>query len=169
MDSLYPIGKVLSTHGYKGHLKIRILKYELKDCNALQSFFLLENEKHLPYFIESIKFTKDNEALVKLEDVHTKESAAHLKAKEIFVHKRDIIDEVSNSEELSWLDYTLNDSNVGDLGSIINVFEFPAQLMIQIIYKKNEKLIPLHDDFIDEIDHENKQIQVTLPEGLLDI
>ena len=169
MDQLYPIGTILSTHGYAGHLKVKLSKNELKDCNNLQSFFLLKNNKPIPYFVEEIRFTKDNEAIIKLEEIHSKENASHLKACKIYVHPDEVIEDTSNNTLEDWLQFEIVDSQLGNLGQIQDVFEYPAQLMIQLIYKGEEKLLPLHEDFIVKLDHDKHQIHVTLPEGILDI
>ena len=169
MDQLYPIGTILSTHGYAGHLKVRISKFELKDCNNLQSFFLLQNDKPIPFFIEEIRYTKDNEAIIKLEDYNTKEEASHLKSYQIYLHEDELVSIDRNESLTDWLQFEIIDQQLGSLGMVQDVFEYPAQLMIQLVYNDEEKLIPMHEDFIISMDHEKNQIQVNLPEGILEI
>jgi 16S rRNA processing protein RimM len=41
--------------------------------------------------------------------------------------------------------------------------------MVTILYQGNETYIPLHEESLKGVDHAKKQIQVSLPEGLLDL
>ncbi|MFT6005022.1 MAG: ribosomal 30S subunit maturation factor RimM, partial [Bacteroidia bacterium] len=47
--------------------------------------------------------------------------------------------------------------------------ELPKQIMLLVHYNGETKYIPLADDFIDYISMENKEIWLTLPDGLLEI
>jgi 16S rRNA processing protein RimM len=55
------------------------------------------------------------------------------------------------------------------LGKVQEVIEQPHQLMVTILYQGNETYIPLHEESLKGVDHAKKQIQVSLPEGLLDL
>jgi 16S rRNA processing protein RimM len=45
----------------------------------------------------------------------------------------------------------------------------PHQLLCRIYINNKEALIPLHDETLIKIDKKNRQVHVTLPDGLLDI
>ncbi|WP_335321669.1 ribosome maturation factor RimM [Pedobacter terrae] len=65
--------------------------------------------------------------------------------------------------------YLAIDETLGELGEILEVNEYPQQFVATVIYKETEVLFPLNEDFILEIDDEEKILTLDLPEGLLDV
>jgi 16S rRNA processing protein RimM len=55
----------------------------------------------------------------------------------------------------------------GDVGEIVEVRPMPAQDVLVVIHRQREVLIPIHDDFIEAIDYENRLFLTQLPEGLI--
>jgi 16S rRNA processing protein RimM len=41
--------------------------------------------------------------------------------------------------------------------------------MVTILYQGQEAYIPLHEESLKGVDHTKKQVQVSLPDGLLDL
>jgi 16S rRNA processing protein RimM len=60
----------------------------------------------------------------------------------------------------SLLDYRVLDTDQGELGTITNVDETTINTLITL---DNNQLIPLHEDFIIDINQEAKQITICLP------
>jgi 16S rRNA processing protein RimM len=50
-----------------------------------------------------------------------------------------------------------------------DVYHTPQQVLALIIINKKEVFVPLHPDFILELNKEKKEIHFSLPEGLLDL
>ena len=74
----------------------------------------------------------------------------------------------AKSSPVNLLGYTIiNDTT--PLGEILEIIEQPHQLLCRLEINSKEVLVPLHDEFLNKIDHRKKQVIVTLPEGLLDI
>ena len=65
--------------------------------------------------------------------------------------------------------FTIVDLELGELGRIIEVIEFPQQEMAVISHNKNEIFIPINENLIEKIDKEKQYIYMNLPEGILDI
>ena len=55
------------------------------------------------------------------------------------------------------------------LGTIQTIYDQGAQALFEIQTEQKKVLIPIHDDFIVQVDRKNKSIEVQLPEGLLDL
>jgi 16S rRNA processing protein RimM len=55
------------------------------------------------------------------------------------------------------------------LGIIEEVIEQPHQLLCVIRIKEQEAMIPVHDDNLLHIDNKKQQVEVDVPEGLLDV
>ena len=165
----FKIGKLAAVHGLKGEL---LLKHELgkqTSLKGLQAIFIEEKKNaFLPWFIESAKSKSAEEIILKLETIDAREAAIKLVQKEVWLPEPDFKKFAAKSSPVNLLGYTIiNDTT--PLGEILEIIEQPHQLLCRLEINSKEVLVPLHDEFLDKIDHRKKQVIVTLPEGLLDI
>ena len=54
-------------------------------------------------------------------------------------------------------------------GKIISIQEFPGQWMAEIELESSKYQIPIHSDFIVQINEKKKHITLDLPEGIWDL
>ncbi|MEZ4981135.1 MAG: 16S rRNA processing protein RimM [Saprospiraceae bacterium] len=127
----------------------------------------------MPYFIEEIR--GEQFLIVKLEDVNNREQALEIGGKEMALRQEDILDDEERTLEPEGLQYAhlkgyeIHDEEIGPVGFIEEVIEMPQQEMAMIIYKSREVLIPLNDSLIMKIKEKEKVVQMSLPEGLLEL
>lgn len=169
MAEYFKIGKLVAVHGLKGEL---LLKHELGKKTSLKNLqaIFIEDKKDsfLPWFVESAKIKSEEETYLKLEGIDTREAAAKLAQKEVWLPETDFKKFVAKTAPVSLLGYTIiNESE--PIGEILEIIEQPHQLLCRLEIKGKEVLIPLHENTLQKIDHRKKQILVQLPEGLLDI
>ncbi len=170
MDAYIHIGKMVASFGLKGEL---ILKHALGKKTTLKGVKVLfvEEQKgsYLPYFIESSKAKDHDEIYVKLEGIDTKEAAARISTRNVWLLEADFRKLAGKSSPISLIGYTILTDEDETLGPVQEVIEQPHQVLLRIDLDGNEALIPLHEESLDGIDHEKKIIHVILPDGLLDI
>ena len=65
--------------------------------------------------------------------------------------------------------FKVTDSSFGEVGLITGVNESTFQPLFEIDRNGKEILIPLIDNFIKNVDRDNKTIQLEVPEGLIEI
>ena len=65
--------------------------------------------------------------------------------------------------------FKITDLAYGDIGVITSVNENSAQPLFEIEFKDKQILIPISDQFIENVDRDNKTITVNTPEGLIDL
>jgi len=165
----YKAGKLVAVHGLKGEL---ILKHELgkktslKDLKAI--FIEDRKESFLPWFIETAKARSENEILLKLETINTREAAAKLSQKEVWMTEEDFKKFSAKSAPANLLGYMII-NNKESLSQILEVIEQTHQILCRIELKSKEVLIPINENFLKKIDHKKKEVVVELPEGLLDV
>lgn len=169
MAEYVKIGKLVSTFGVSGEM---ILKHHLGKRSALkgqQALFIEEKKSaFIPWFIDKAAARKDDEVLLKFEGVDTKEAAARLLQKEIWV-VREVFEQLSSAAAPArLLGFTIVDGT-NPVGEIVEIIEQPHQVLCRVQVGEKEALIPLHEETIRKIDRRNKQIIVELPEGLLEI
>lgn len=170
---LVPVGKITKTYSLKGAVKVSFEAFFMEFVEELDVLFLEHGPDKIPYFIESITINDNQPILIKLEGVDTKEQAANISRRKIFVDKSKFPNiEEAFEEEHDW-DYLIEFmafDKTTEIGKITEVFYTTHQITVQIISAAGEEvLVPLHDDFIVEILEEEKKIKFDLPEGLLDL
>ncbi|MEO1625196.1 MAG: ribosome maturation factor RimM [Bacteroidota bacterium] len=172
-ESLTSIGFTRKTYGLQGHLKVRIEDRYLEDFFQAEIVFVRQKGHPLPFFVE--EFAEKGDLLVKFEDVDTKEAAQALTSCEMFLRDADLMPEEERSPIPSDLEYDkytgyqLSDQQLGMIGTIEEVVEYPQQEMAVLQYQGKPILIPLNSQLIQRIDAEAKVLHMELPEGLLDI
>jgi len=169
MVEYFKIGKFVAAYGLKGEL---VLKHELgkkTSLKGLQTIFIEEKkESSLPWFIESTKIKNEKEVFVKLEGVASREAATKLTQKEVWFTDADIKKFSAKSSPINLLGYTIV-NNKQPVGEILEIIEQPHQLLCRVEIKGKEALIPLHQNFLQGINHAKKHVNVELPEGLIEI
>lgn len=159
----------MAVHGLQGEL---LLKHELgkkTSLKGLQAIFIEENKNSfLPWFIESTKIKNDEEIYLRLESIETREAATRLIPKEIWIPEEDFKKFTAKTAPASLLGYTII-NKTGPLGEILELIEQPHQLLCRLEIKGKEVLIPLHDETLQKINHQKKEVSVELPDGLLEI
>ncbi len=65
--------------------------------------------------------------------------------------------------------FQLTDKQLGDIGTIAEIFETPEQTLLQVFRNDVEILIPLADDFFVSINKAKKKLVLDLPDGLIDL
>ena len=168
MDKYLSIGIVRKTHGVKGELKIQIEPPYLDDFFEASVLFLDIKGKQVPYFIEETR--AGNDLIVKLEEVNTREAAQDLCNKTIFLREQDLAANPHQSQQSQYTDligFQMEDSELGTIGLIEDVVEYPQQWLAVLQYQEKEVLVPLNPHFVKQIDVPAKCVRVTLPAGLL--
>ena len=165
----FKAGKLVAIHGLKGEFILKHTlgkKTSLKDLNAI--FIEDRKDSFIPWFIESAKARSANEIVLKLETINTREAAAKLSQKEVWLTEEDFKKHSAKSAPANLLGYTIINSKER-LSEILEVIEQPHQLLCRIELNDKEVLIPLNESFLKKIDHRKKEVIVELPEGLIDV
>ena len=158
MDKVY-IGKIVSTHGIKGELKI-LSDFDFKDKVFVVGKKLIIDDKE--YEIKSYRVHK-NFDMVTLDDYTDINEVLFLLKKDVYVSK-DSLDfndnEILDSELMTYKVLT----NTGKIGIIKEIFKASeTNKIIRVLFDK-EVLIPY--SFIKSIDKNKKEIIVELIDGM---
>ena len=158
------IGKIVNTHGLKGHIKVEPW------CDGIETFEYLKrvfvNGKE--YSMDSVKIQK-NLFLVKLKELSTVEDAELLKGKIIYADEDEmppLPEGVYYLKDIIGLSVYEGEKFIGEVTDWIET----GANNVYIIKRPKGKdlLIPAIDSVINEVDIENKKMSVTLLEGLLE-
>ncbi|HEY0678435.1 MAG TPA: ribosome maturation factor RimM [Chitinophagaceae bacterium] len=169
MKNYNSIGKLVASYGLKGEI---VLLHSLGKKTSLKGLEVLfieqKKDELLPYFIESARIKSDTEIYLKLEGINTKEQTFQLLQKKAWLPEADFSKFAAKSSPISLLGFNII-HNGEDLGEILEIIEMPHQMLGRISINGKDALIPLHEETLLKVDNKNRQIQVQLPEGLLDV
>lgn len=168
------IAKVIKSHKLNGAVKIKLFNYTFKGQTNPAFLYINTENPPLPYFVKSFHATNDNECIVEFEDWNSKEMATKaLKGKSIFIdrdHKTHSgFERVDESPELKIIGYSLFDQSKQFIGKIEDVFDIPDNQLVSISINQQEVLIPVHKKLIIHMDANLREIQVEIPNGLLNL
>ena len=139
------------------------------DFKNVEAIFIEElKNAYLPFFHQNSIAKNISETIIKLEGIDTKESAAKLLQKKVWLQKNDFEKLVSKTAPVNLIGFTVFDDK-SKLGSVEAVIEQPLQVLLQITIDDREVLIPLHSETLKKIDRRRREVHVRLPEGLLDV
>jgi len=164
------IGFIRKTHGVHGEL---VLEFETRfeESAADASRFLIEQDGLLvPFFLEEegFRFKTANTAIVKLMDVETEKYAKRLVSCPVFLFSGEIIDEDEETLHSYLLNFEVEDTQLGKIGTIRHVDDYSGNIVLTVEYQGNEVLIPFSEDLLVSIDHDQKILVMNLPDGLMD-
>lgn len=158
MDKVF-IGKIVSTHGIKGELKI-LSDFPYKDKVFVVDKKIIIDDKE--YTIKSYRVHK-NFDMVTLDDYTDINEVLFLLKKNVYVYKEDLnldSDEVLDEDLITYKVLT----NTGKIGIIKEIFKASeTNKIIRVLFDK-EVLIPYN--FIKKIDKDKKEIIVELIDGM---
>ncbi len=168
-DEVFPIGQIIKPHGVHGEMSFAFTS-DVFDSEDVPYFVFEIQGILVPFYITEYRFKTNATALVKLDDITTDEQARPFSGLTIYV-SNEFLEKVEDAEiELDYfVGFQLIDENAGTLGLIKEVDQTTENALFVIDKSNDELLIPVGDDYIQNIDHKKKIIQVRLPEGLLDL
>ncbi|SHN43195.1 ribosome maturation factor RimM [Chitinophaga sp. CF418] len=170
MNNYFSIGKLVSVFGLQGEL---ILKHSLGKKTSLpgvEALFLEERKNSfIPYFVQKTNVKDHEHVFVKLEGIDTKEAARKLVQVPVYLEEDDFKKQAASSSPLSMLGYMVHDKEQGELGVIEEVIEMPMQVLVKVIFREKEMLLPLNEQSLVKVDKKRQIVHVDLPDGLLDI
>lgn len=169
-DEVLKIGKFIKPHGIKGEITFAFDNdiFDRVDCPYL--ICSIDNI-FVPFFIKSYRFKGSDTALVLLEDVESEIQAKRFNGLSVYFPRKYF----DNNEEVEltlnyFIDFIVIDKQLGEIGIIKDIDESTINTLFLLKKKGSDDdiIIPASDDFITDIDSENKILYVELPVGLLD-
>ena len=158
MDKVF-IGKIVSTHGIKGELKI-LSDFSFKDKVFVVGNKLIIDDKE--YIIKSYRVHK-NFDMVTLNDYKDINEVLFLLKKNVYIEKDklNLNDNEVLDEELITYKVLTNTGKVGIIKEIFKASE--TNKIIRVLFDK-EVLIPYN--FIKKVDKDKKEVTVELIDGM---
>ena len=163
-EDVYKIGRLGKAHGVKGEVSFQFDDDIFDTADA--DYLILDIDGILvPFFMEEYRFRNDSLALIKFCDVDTQQRASELTGCDVYF-PRSIAEEQAEGLSLSSLvGFDLIDANgKGKVGTIAAIDDTTQNILFEL---EDGTLIPASDDLITDINTQQRQITMNIPEGLL--
>jgi len=169
-EDCFYLGKIVKKHSFKGEVIIKLDTDEPGLYENLESVFVDLGNNLVPFFIEKSSLSKSTMFRVKFEDVDTEQDADAIMRAGIYL-PLNLLPKLSGKKFYfhEVIGFTVVDTSFGEVGEIVSINDSSAQPLFEIDRNGNEVFIPMIDNFIQKVDRENKIIEVTTPEGLIDL
>ena len=163
------LGRITKVSGYEGAVTVKLEKEFFENIPEMESVFLEIDGRPVPFFISESEYSGAGTIKLTFEDFDSVEKVAE------FINCRVFLTPGFRSEDkqadltnLTGYKVFINDNEL--LGSITEIISNPGQFLLNITsVNKKEILIPLHEDFIVNINDTEKFIVMDIPAGLIDL
>jgi 16S rRNA processing protein RimM len=164
------IGYISKAHGIGGQLMLRLNSDVADDIEPGEPLFVEVDEILVPFFIEEVEAFPDR-AIVKLEFISNPMEVKKIIGKSVYLESSLLSDEENLSEGNGgfYVGYSIQDKTSGIEGIIKEFIDNPLNPLFLVENESSEFLLPVHQDFILEVDDKKKLMILELPEGLADI
>lgn len=169
-DDCFFLGTLVAKYSFKGELLAKLDTDQPDQYSALDTVFVAQPTGLIPYFIERCQLHKSSLLRIKFEDVDDEAAAEALLKKELYL-PLSALPPLSGNQFYyhEVIGFQAIDEKLGPIGQIIAIDDRAAQALFKVKLEQREVLIPVHDDFIQKVDRDNKLLQFNLPEGLLQL
>ncbi|MFO8067930.1 MAG: ribosome maturation factor RimM [Bacteroidales bacterium] len=171
VDDCYFLGYISKSFGYKGEVILFIDADEPQKYLQMESVFINQKGKLIPFFIENIQaHSKYNQLIAKFEDIDSEEQACSLIGNELFLPLKSLPQLKGNKFYFhEVIGFELSDKNKGMVGEIKDIIDLGANPLFQVFSGNKEILLPVQDDFIKSVDRKKQIIYYDAPDGLIDM
>ncbi len=156
---LRAIGFIRKAHGFDGEIKLIIEDQET--INKEEPVFLKPGGKPVPFFITQFRGNHP-ECIVRIEGIDA-DAIPRYQGMAIY----------QTGESTADSDWDINGYSLfnGDVlvGEVLDVLERNMQDLLEVQVDDQTILVPLVEDLIREVDHDEKRIFMDLPDGLLEL
>lgn len=169
LSDCYFLGNISKRHGLKGHVTLFLDTDEVELYQDLKNILILRNGTLVPFFISESSFIATNKLRILLEKVEDS-LIDQLLGNEVYLPISHLPKLEGNKfYYFEVVGYNVIDHKMGGIGFVKKIIDESAQGIFAITHGEKEILVPIHDQFIDRIDRENKTIHIKSPEGLIEL
>lgn len=159
-EQVISIGRLTRTHGKRGELQC-LMSNEYWD-NADATFLILKLDNILvPFRVLDWRGKGSDSLIFQLDNITDEQEAQRLIGTEAFM----LLSDMNQEDEVmptwqSLVGYRVRDTDQGELGTVDQVDETTINTLITL---SDGRLIPIHEDFIIDINAEDKLLTICLP------
>lgn len=164
-NNLLQVAKVLKSNGVDGEVLMGFSAIAPEDIDLQEPMFIYYDGLPVPFYVKTCSVKGSMKALVRLEDISSKEDAEEIVGQGVYVDGDGY--ESLEEDEMDFVGWTLKDSDGTEIGKVTDIEDIPGNPCLCVETTSGEVLVPLHEDLIISLDEEKAIITMELPEGLV--
>ena len=169
-EEVVQIGRITKAHGLAGEVVFVFTDavFDRVDCDYL----ICEIDGILvPFFIEEYRFRSNSSALVKFEDIDSIDDTRQIVGTDVFFPRELIPAEDNDEMTLNYfIGFHVVDAGQGEIGTVVDYDDQTENWLLKVEDADgNELLLPFHNEFIVNANHDDRILEMRLPEGLLEL
>lgn len=168
IDDCFYLGRVTKPRGVKGQVILFLDVDSPEEYAGLDSAFVEIKGKLVPHFFH-IDQLNGNKAVATFEEIGADQALA-LVGHDLYL-PLDLLPKLEGNKFYfhEVVGFRVIDAEKGDIGTLEQVIEYPAQPLFQIMKNGVEVLVPVIDEVVEEVDREQKILRIKAPKGLIDL
>ena len=169
-QELTKVGKLLKPHGINGEI-VALIESDV-DLADVSCIVLEIDGINVPFFINAVRPKSSDTDLLTIDGIADETAAAALCNHDLYVKTSELPEADSDAEGVYADDLVGFDVYAAGerIGKITGINDTTANYLFIIERAAGETvLIPVADEFIEILDPEKRRIELTLPEGLLEL
>lgn len=168
-DCFY-LGKIAKKFSFKGEVLVYLDTDEPEMYTDLESMFVDINGHLVPFFIEKSAIHREKFLRTQFEDVESEEDADEIVGREVYL-PLNMLPKLEGNKFYyhEVVNFDAIDINHGNFGIILRIVDNGFQALFEVQNGEAIILIPMIDEFIVEINREEKFVKFNTPAGLIDL
>lgn len=166
------IGKIVRTHGIHGHL-ILVSNVNLTEKQKEEPILVDIDGGLVPFFVRKengIKERDHQSYFLHFDHIENKEMADKYVGLDIYLTSYESPQEIKELPTESMLKgYKIYNQSEEYIGEVQDIIDYSGNVLLSVISKGSEHLLPFTEDHIISWNAEKKSIVITIPDGLLEI
>jgi 16S rRNA processing protein RimM len=163
------IGEVRSAHGVKGEIVVKHFLAKPKDIEKWNVIMLeLNPQSYIPFFIESVRSVNEEDFIVKLQEIDSPEQAKELRHLRVYANPLLKKVDLAHHDYEGIIGFTLVSKNDNFTATLLSLETISGQQFFNAENNGKSLLIPLQEEFIDNIDALKKTVFLNLPDGYIE-
>ena len=163
------LGTISKTFGKNGEVLLKFNPEYYEVLKKLESILIEIDNIPVPFFISSIEFRNNKSAIITFHNYNHTEMMEEYVGCEVYLENKYYTDSDNPILPFNIKGFKINDRQLGEIGFIENILEYPNNTLIQVIRENKEILLPFNKELIIKADKNKKVIIINLPGGLIDL
>ncbi len=170
-NDCFELGHITKPRSFKGEVIVYLDTDSPEEYLEMESVYVEINGQLVPFFIDAIHPHKARSIRVKFEGIDSEEDAKSMVKRKLFL-PLDLLPDLDQQDfyHHEIIGFTVEDESYGTVGIIEDVVESATNPIFKIEHPSGkEVLIPIADEFITNVNKDQKVISVNCPEGLIEL
>ncbi len=163
------LGRITRVHGFEGAVTVKLEKQFSGKLPEMESIFLEIEGKKVPFFIEYSEPAGPGFIRMKFDGYNSAREVQKFTGCSILAAGKWPQNNNNGMLLKDLIGYKVVSEDI-EIGKIKEIIENPGQLLLKVVTGRGESvLVPFHEDLVVQIDPQEKNITMLLPEGLTEI